>query len=252
LNSEPQRYGLIGYPLLQSASAAYFAKKFEREGLAGYSYSLFPLLSVDEVRPLIAGTPGLQGFNVTIPFKQSIIPLLDKLDAAARDIGAVNTVVVRNSGKAFELTGYNTDAEGFRKSLSPGFSHTHALILGTGGSSKAVAYSLKKMGLEFLFVSRTKTADDIISYTDIGSDILKRYTFIVNCTPAGMYYCPETLPPFPVSLLNTRHEVYDLIYNPPMTKLLQMAAKTGAGTRNGRKMLEMQADLAFEIWMKAE
>jgi len=247
---QPQsRFGLIGNPLEHSASAGYFAKKFGREGLTDYSYSLFPLMSVDEIIPMIARTHGLQGFNVTIPYKQSIIPLLDHLDIVAEEIGAVNTVVIKRSGPEFELTGYNTDAEGFRLSLPSGFHYKYALILGTGGSSLAVAYGLKKMGLKILRVSRAKKTEGIITYDELDRNLLEQYTFIVNCTPAGMFPESDMAPPLPYSLLGPFHYIYDLIYNPAETKLLCLAGKAGARTQNGQMMFELQADLAFKIWM---
>ncbi|MCX6283496.1 MAG: shikimate dehydrogenase [Bacteroidetes bacterium] len=249
MNGRYRRFGLIGYPLEHSASALYFAKKFEREGLTDYSYTLFPLLSADEVRPLISNTPGLQGFNVTIPYKQSIIPFLDYLDPLAQEIGAVNTVTINRSGQEVKLKGYNTDAGGFKNSLSPDFNHTHALILGTGGSSKAVAYILKEMGIETLNVSRTKKEERIIRYEELTPGLLEKFTFIVNCTPAGMIPDTGSAPPLPFALLDPRHFVYDLIYKPVETKLLRLARESGARTQNGFRMLELQAELAFAIWM---
>jgi shikimate dehydrogenase len=249
LNGPFYRFGLIGYPLEHSASASYFAGKFKREGLSSYSYSLFPLMHVDEVRALMASIPGLQGFNVTIPYKQSIIPLLDHLDPLAAEIGAVNTVVVRRNGNDFELGGYNTDAEGFRLSLPPVFTHTHAMILGTGGSSAAVACVLKKMGLEVLKVSRREKSGGEIVYEEISAGLLERFTFIINCTPAGMFPATGSAPAMPFHLLGPRHFVYDLIYNPGETILLQRAREAGAQTQNGMRMLELQAELAFKIWM---
>ena len=216
-----------------------------------YSYSLFPLLTEDKVRPLISNTPGLQGFNVTIPYKQSIIPFLDNLDPLAREIGAVNTVIINRSGPEVELRGYNTDAGGFKNSLSPDFDHTHALILGTGGSSKAVAYILKGMGIEILNVSRTKKDREIIRYDELTPSLLEKFTFIVNCTPAGMIPDTGSTPPLPFVLLGPRHFVYDLIYKPAETKLLRLARESGARTQNGFRMLELQAELSFEIWMNA-
>jgi len=250
LNGPFYRFGLIGYPLEHSASARYFTGKFEREGLINYSYSLFPLMHVDEVRALISSIPGLQGFNITIPYKQSIIPLLDHLDPVAAEIGAVNTVVVRPIGSGFELGGYNTDAEGFRLSLPPVFNHTHTLILGTGGASAAVAYVLKKMGIEVLKVSRNKKTEGITGYEEITKDLLERYTCIINCTPSGMFPDTNAAPALPFHLLGPRHFVYDLIYNPSETLLLKQAREAGASTRNGMKMLELQAELSFRIWME--
>lgn len=243
-----RQFGLIGFPLTHSASARYFAEKFEREGLTGFSYSLFPIPSADELLPLISSLPDLQGLNVTIPHKQSIIPLLLQIDPVAREIGAVNTVLVSRTAKGMEMHGFNTDAEGFRLSLRSGFNHTHALILGTGGSSNAVAYCLKNMGLDILKVSRSLKAPGIIQYAELSSDILRKYTFIVNCTPAGMFPDKESAPHFPFNLLGPQHEVYDLIYNPAETKLLRKAREAGALTSNGMKMLELQAELSYRIW----
>lgn len=243
------RFGLIGYPLEHSASARYFAGKFEREGLNNYSYSLFQLMHVDEVKALIASVPGLQGFNVTIPYKKSIIPLLDHLDPVAAEIGAVNTVVVARIGRSIELSGFNTDAEGFRLSLPPGFNHTRALVLGTGGASAAVTYILKKMGIEILKVSRNSVSEGVIRYDQITPGILEQFTFIINCTPSGMFPDISASPALPFHLLGPRHFVYDLIYNPPETLLLKKAGEAGASIQNGMKMLELQAELAFKIWM---
>ena len=248
MNTAACQFGLIGYPLEQSASARYFAEKFEREGLKSYSYTLFPMVSVDEVRPLIEARPLLQGFNVTIPHKQSIIPLLDSLDPLAAAIGAVNTVCVERSATAYKLKGYNTDAGGFKGSLNPDFNDSHALILGTGGSSRAVAWVLKEMGLQVMHVSRTKKHEGTIGYEELSPELLEKFTFIVNCTPAGMVPAINTAPDLPITLLSPRHFVYDLIYKPPETKLLRLAHEAGAKTQNGFRMLELQAELAFRIW----
>jgi len=164
----------------------------------------------------------------------------------------VNTVSVRRSGSGFELSGYNTDAEGFRRSLPSDLKHSHALILGTGGSSKAVAYILRKSGIAVLAVSRTKKSESTITYEEIDRKLLERYTFIVNCTPVGMFPHIDTDLPLPFNLLNQRHFVYDLVYNPAETGLLRIARDAGAKTQNGLKMLELQADLSFEIWMSSQ
>lgn len=248
MSTQPCRFGLIGNPLTHSASAAYFAEKFRREGLDSYSYSLYPLKSADEVRALIAGIPGLGGLNVTIPYKQSIIPLLNRVEKTAAEIGAVNTILIKRSEGHTELTGYNTDAEGFRQSLPHGFSHKHALVLGTGGSSKAVAWILGEMGVKVLFVSRLKKGRGIINYEDVTADVIQKHSFIVNCTPLGMFPETEQAPPLPYRLLGASHLAYDLIYNPAETKFLSMAADAGAKTQNGRKMFENQAELSFKIW----
>jgi len=248
LNTQPCRFGLIGNPLTHSASAVYFAEKFRREGLDSYSYSLYPLKSADEVRALIAGIPGLCGLNVTIPYKQSIIPLLNSIDKTAAEIGAVNTILIKRSQGKAELIGYNTDAEGFRQSLPERFSHKHTLVLGTGGSSKAVAWVLAEMGVEVLFVSRLKKGRGIINYEDVTVDVMQKYSLIVNCTPQGMFPETEQAPPLPYQFIGASHMAYDLIYNPAETKFLSMAADAGARTQNGRKMFEIQAELSFKIW----
>jgi shikimate dehydrogenase len=249
LNGRTYRFGLIGYPLEHSASARYFTSKFERERLNNYSYSLFPLMHLDEIKALTASIPGLQGLNVTIPYKQSIIPLLDQLDPVAAEIGAVNTVVVKRNNKGFLLSGYNTDAKGFRLSLPQDFNHTHALVLGTGGASAAVTYVLKTMGIEVLKVSRDKRSEGIIGYEEINKDVLERFTFIINSTPSGMFPQTNAAPALPFHLLGPRHFVYDLIYNPAETLLLKQAREAGASTQNGMEMLKLQAELAFKIWM---
>ena len=170
----------------------------------------------------------------------------------AAGIGAVNTVLIRHTGGLAELIGYNTDAGGFKSSLDPGFPYTHALILGSGGSAKAVAFILKEMGLEVLHVSRTKKSENIIRYDELSAGLLKKFTFIVNCTPAGMFPDTETAPPLPFGLLGPQHYVYDLVYKPPETKLLHLARAEGAKVQNGIKMFENQAELSFGIWMNAK
>jgi shikimate dehydrogenase len=244
------RFGLIGYPLEHSGSASYFAKKFAGEGLTNYSYQMFPLKAIGDVNPLLAGIPDLRGLNVTIPYKESIIPFLTRLHPDAGAIGAVNTILITGSGKKKDLIGYNTDAEGFRRSLPSALPHHNALILGTGGSSKAVAYSLKKMGLNVLFVSRTKKSSTIIRYEDITKELLHQFTFIVNCTPAGM--CPDItgIPPLPFKWIGPGHFIYDLIYNPEETLFLRNARKAGALAHNGKLMFELQAELSFRIWSR--
>jgi shikimate dehydrogenase len=242
------RFGLIGYPLDHSASASYFTKKFTSEGLTNYSYQLFPLKAVEEVNSLLAVTSGLKGFNVTIPYKESIIPFLTVLHPDAEAIGAVNTVLVKTSGTGTRLIGYNTDAEGFRRSLPPTLSHRNALILGTGGSAKAVAFTLRKLGLNVLLVSRTERSQTTISYEELTRELMHQFTFIINCTPAGMFPDLKGTPPLPLKWLSPGHFVYDLIYNPEETLLLRNARKAGAVTKNGQLMFETQAELSFRIW----
>jgi shikimate dehydrogenase len=242
------RFGLIGYPLEHSASASYFEKKFAAVGLENYSYQMFPLGRVEDVTELIARIPDLKGFNVTIPYKEKIIPFLGTIHPVASAIGAVNTVLVRSSGKEKLLSGYNTDADGFRNSLPAELLYSKALILGTGGSAKAVEYTLNKLGMEVLFVSRTSSNRKTIRYSEITKKLMKHFTFIVNCNPAGMYPDIAGMPPFPVQWIGPGHFVYDLIYNPEETLLLRLARKAGAKTQNGLRMFEAQAELSFRIW----
>lgn len=243
-----REFGLFGYPLGHSFSALYFTSKFQREGLSEYNYSLFPVLTADEIKPVVQSRPHLQGFNVTIPHKETIIPYLDLLDKDTSAIGAVNCVKVSRNGNKMELKGYNTDWQGFRQSLNQNFNHTHALVLGTGGSSRAIAFALRQMGTNVLLVSRSKSSEDTITYENLNPGLMEKYTFIVNCTPAGMFPETEDLPPIPVRFIGTKHEVYDLIYNPSETKLLKVAREAGAKVQNGQRMLEIQAELSFNIW----
>lgn len=241
------KYGLIGFPLSHSGSGVWFIEKLRREGKSGYNYHNFPLSTLDEFPHLFRKYPGLRGLNVTIPYKEKIIPWLEELDPVAGKIGAVNTILIHRERGNVHMKGFNTDAEGFRQSAD--FSgHRHALILGTGGAAKAVAYAFTEMGITFSYVTRTKKSETQIAYKDLSEKIMGRNTLIINATPLGMFPSIETFPPIPYHLLSDHHFLYDLVYSPAMTVFLKNGAAAGARIQNGQKMLEIQADLSYRIW----
>ncbi|WMI67829.1 shikimate dehydrogenase [Mangrovimonas sp. YM274] len=240
------KLGLLGRNISYSFSKGYFSKKFETESLP-YVYENFDLERISEFNSVLQNNPELIGFNVTIPYKEQIIPLLNTLDDTAKEIGAVNTVKVQKDGT---LKGYNTDYYGFQASLQPFLKAQHktALILGTGGASKAVAYALKNLGISFEFVSRTPRENVKFIYKDLTEDIIKEHTVIINCTPLGTHPNVNQCPDIPYDGLTPDHLVYDLIYNPEQTKFLTCGDIKNAITVNGSKMLELQAEKAWEIW----
>ncbi len=244
-------FGLIGYPLSHSFSAQYFAKKFSDGHISDAGYHLFPLEDISILPQLIEQQPDLEGFNITIPYKESILPYLDHLTAEATDIGAVNCVKIdRNQPSGVKLTGYNTDIYGFKESLVPLLKSYHqtALILGTGGASKAVSFALKQMGIAYTLVSRSGQRDTTIHYSQITENLINKSLIIINSTPAGMYPHTESCPDIPYQFLGSKHILFDLIYNPAETKFLKMGREAGATTLNGLKMLELQAEKSWEIW----
>lgn len=243
-------FGLIGFPLSHSFSAKYFADKFEREKLTDCNYSNFPLEQIGLLNQLIQEHDDLIGLNVTIPYKEQVIPYLQSIEEEAAQIGAVNTLKIIRSGNAFHLRGYNTDAYGFRASLAPYVMEhfTRALILGTGGASKAVAYILKRMGMEVTYVSRKPKNPGHLSYSQVTPAIMASSHVIVNASPSGMYPDTDTCPSIPYEYLTPGHVLYDLIYNPAETKFLALGRLKGAATINGLQMLHLQADKAWEIW----
>lgn len=249
-----RHYGLIGWPLGHSFSKQYFREKFEREGILDACYDLFPLENIAELPDLLAHYPDLCGLNVTIPHKESVIPWLDALDETARVVGAVNCIWITKDRK---LIGYNTDVTGFEKSLlKSGFMRDpmveNALILGTGGASKAVAYVLKKLGIPYKFVSRKPVAENEISYDSLSHPPFgfQPPTLLVNTTPLGTFPRLEEMPPLPLDIFYPGLFVYDLIYNPAETLLLREARFRGCKLKNGLEMLELQAEAAWEIWQK--
>ncbi len=250
-NSDPEIYGLIGYPLGHSFSRNYFCKKFEDEGINA-RYLNFEISDISEF-PEITRKSGLVGLNVTIPYKEKVIPFLDSLDDTAAAIGAVNVIkVMRNSnGEVDHLKGYNSDIIGFMDSIKPLIKphHKKALVLGTGGAAKAVFHGLNLLGVSAMYVSRTKGTDRF-TYEDLTNDVLSRHLIIVNATPVGMYPNVDECPPIPYHLVTPRHLCYDVVYNPEVTLFMKKSAERGAITKNGTEMLLMQAVAAWDIWQK--
>ncbi|MCA6365346.1 MAG: shikimate dehydrogenase [Bacteroidetes bacterium] len=252
-----RKFGLIGFPLTHSFSPHYFAGKFEREGITDTSYQLFPLEHIAQLPQLLASEPALCGFNVTIPYKQSILPLLDSADEVAQAVGAVNTVLINRtqSGKhgAFALNGTNTDVYGFRQSLKPFLTSAHerALILGTGGAAAAVDYVLRQIGVETIFVSssgKTRSDRTVLHTSEVNEYVLAACKLIVNTTPLGMHPNTEAAPALPYEKLTPAHLLYDLIYNPAETRFMQLGRQHGATAMNGLDMLKLQAEKAWEYW----
>lgn len=243
--SKQFRFGLIGRNISYSFSKGYFTKKFQDANLSGYSYENFDLHRIEEFTKLLQTTKNLKGINVTIPYKEEIIPFLTELDKTADKIGAVNTLKFTKNG----LIGYNTDSYGFEKSLVPLLKKQHkkALILGTGGASKAVAHVLGELGISYLFVSRNPKENQI-SYQDLSQNILETYSLIINCSPLGTYPNIEAKPEIPYQHITPSHLLYDLIYNPEKTAFLMEGEKRGASIYNGLAMLQLQAEKAWEIW----
>ena len=243
-----RRFGLIGRTLGHSFSARYFADKFQREGLADtHRYDLFELPEIECVKELIAITEGLVGFNVTIPYKQQIIPYLDSLSAEARDIGAVNCVKIESDGR---LTGYNTDIDGIRLSLDKllgGVEIDSALVLGTGGASQAVQYVLAERNIPYSIVSRD-SAKGNLTYDDLKVEVTSSHHLIINSSPVGMYPNVDQCPDIPYELLTADHYLFDLVYNPERTLFAERAATMGAHTLCGLDMLYAQAESAWRIW----
>lgn len=241
-------YGLIGYPLGHSFSRGYFTDFFASQGINA-EYKNFEIPHIELLNEVIKSEQSLCGFNVTIPYKQQIIDLIDNLDDAAKAIGAVNVVKVIRRDEYTYLEGYNTDHIGFSKTIYPLLKahHTHALILGTGGASKAVNYALQMLGIETQFVSRT-ARNGIISYKELTPELMAQYTVIINTTPLGMHPNTEECPPLDYALIGKQHLLYDVIYNPEKTIFLEHGERAGATICNGMGMLIEQAKAAWDIW----
>ena len=247
-----KEYGIIGYPLAQSASPAFFNKKFADENIDA-EYIPFEIESIDELTLVLKEHPTLCGFNVTIPYKLQVMNFLEDMSDEAKGINAVNVVKVKHDSDGTpRLYGYNSDVIGFSRSIAPllGSDDKKAMVLGTGGASKAIIYALKALGLEVLSVSR-KASEDAISYQDITPEIMESHTVVVNCTPLGMVghgvdQCPE----IPYEQLTGRHILYDIVYNPENTLFLQKGRAAGARTKSGYEMWYLQALASWEIWNK--
>ena len=241
------KLGLLGKDISYSFSRTYFKKKFENENIKNTSYENFDIDNIDLFPSIIKNTKGLKGLNVTIPYKEQVIPFLDKVNKKAKAIGAVNTIRITKTGK---LVGYNTDCYGFKKTLKPFIKshHKKALILGTGGASKAIAYTLDEMGITYQYVSR-KLSDGIgFSYETLTEDDISDNQIIINATPLGTFPNIEDCPNIPYHAINEKHILFDLIYNPEETKFLKLGNKNRATTINGFLMLEFQAEKAWSIW----
>lgn len=243
-----QLYGLLGHPLGHSFSRRYFTEKFAREGIEA-EYLNFDCAEASALRGIVTAHPALRGLNVTIPHKQAVIPLLDELSPEAGAIGAVNVVAVLPDGR---LRGYNSDVTGFRLSLRPLLApgHRRALVLGTGGASRAVAFGLRAEGLEPRLVSRTPGKADL-AYGELTPEIIDAHRVIVNCTPAGMYPRTDEAPPLPYGLLGPGHLLYDLVYNPEETLFMRRGRARGATVKNGLDMLRLQAEAGWRLWQEA-
>ncbi|MGN0068656.1 MAG: shikimate dehydrogenase family protein [Prevotella sp.] len=246
------KYGLIGFPLGHSFSISYFNEKFANENIDA-QYLNFEIPEIGNLPEILASNPELKGLNVTIPYKQKVISYLDAISPEARAIGAVNVIKVEHKGTRTVLKGYNSDVIGFTKSIEPMLESCHrkALILGTGGASKAIDFGLKSLGLETRFVSRTGK-DGAMKYTDITDETINTYKVIVNCTPCGMYPHAEECPDLPYDAMDSHTILYDLIYNPDETLFMKKGAQQGATTKNGLEMLLLQAFASWNFWQGNE
>ncbi|MDD7887033.1 shikimate dehydrogenase [Flavivirga sp. 57AJ16] len=241
------KLGLLGKNISYSFSRAYFKKKFEDEKIANTTYENFDIETIDLFPSIIKNTSNLKGLNVTIPYKETVIPYLDKVNKKAKAIGAVNTIKITKKGK---LVGYNTDCYGFKKTIAPFLrsQHKKALILGTGGASKAIAYSLKKLGISFQYVSRKQSEGIGFTYNSLTEADIKKHQIIINCTPLGTFPNIDDCPNIPYQSITSHHILFDLIYNPEETKFLKLGKQNKAVTINGLNMLKLQAEKAWSIW----
>ena len=248
IDSLKMRFGLLGRNISYSFSKGHFTEKFKDPIFEGYTYENFDIQDINQFQELIKNNPDLKGLNVTIPYKETIIPFLNKRSKKAVAIGAVNTIQFTKKGK---LKGYNTDYYGFKKSLQPLLQphHTKALILGTGGAAKAVAFALKELGILYTIVSR-ENKQQTIRYDLLNATVFENHTIIINTTPLGTSPNTDNFPDIPYDFFTKKHIAYDLIYNPAETVFLQKAKKQGAITKNGLEMLIFQADKAWKIWNK--
>jgi shikimate dehydrogenase len=242
-----KQFGLIGYPLSHSFSKKYFSEKFEKASITDSHYELYELKSLEGFKSWMQRVPNLKGLNVTIPYKQDVIPYLDRLNDKAEAIGAVNVIKKEQDGS---YTGYNSDYFGFKHSLEDfltGEFPKKALVLGTGGASKAVIVALKDMGIEYCYVSR-KASENSLAYEDVTAELIKEFLLIINTTPLGMSPNVNDCPSLPYEAIGTEHYLYDLVYNPAETLFMKKGLSQGAKVKNGLDMLILQAEKAWEIW----
>lgn len=244
---ESKTFGLLGKNISYSFSRGYFTEKFEKLKLNKYKYLNFDIQQIKDFPSIIGEEKNLRGINVTIPYKEEIIPFLDKLDETAKNIGAVNTIKFTKRGN---LKGYNSDVVGFENSIKPLLKshHKRALILGTGGASKAIAFALNKNSIKFKFVSRNPEGKKEISYDSLSEETLLKYTVIINCTPLGTFPEIEKCPDIPYQFITDAHLLYDLIYNPEVSTFLSKGKEKGAIIKNGFEMLQLQAEESWRIW----
>jgi shikimate dehydrogenase len=245
-------FGLIGYPLHHTFSENYFSGKFKREKITGCEYKLFPLKSIDQFPKLIKKTPELRGLNITLPYKQTVLPLMNELDTLAKNVGAVNTIKIIRTGYRIFLKGYNTDAFAFQESIKPLLKphHKAALILGNGGAAKAIQRALVYgLGIDhIMFVSRNPSTIGTLRYTELDHKTIDYYKLIINTSPVGMYPEVDSFPPIPYNFLSSQHLLYDLVYNPGQTVFLKKGIENGAQTKNGLEMLYLQAEKSWDVW----
>lgn len=243
------KYGLIGYPLGHSFSISYFNQKFADENIDA-EYVNFEIPSIDQLQEILDINPDLKGLNVTIPYKEKVMQFLDSLSPEAQAIGAVNVIRVTHEGNNVKLKGFNSDVIGFTQSIEPMLEkkwHHKALVLGTGGASKAVTYGLKSLGIEPVYVSRYQRPGTV-QYEQITPEVIKEYNVIVNCTPVGMYPHVDECPPLPYEAMDSHTILYDLIYNPDETLFMKKGKQHGADVKNGLEMLLLQAFASWEMW----
>ncbi|TDD95258.1 shikimate dehydrogenase family protein [Flavobacterium cellulosilyticum] len=248
LETIKKRFGLLGRNINYSFSRGYFTEKFKNENIENCTYENFDIPEINEFSKIIANNSDIYGINVTIPYKEQVIPYLDKLSKKATKIGAVNTIKFTKKGK---LKGYNTDYYGFMESLKPLLEthHKKALILGTGGASKGVAFALAELDIDYTFVSR-EAKQNILSYEQINAETFQNYQLVINCSPVGTSPNTEAFPLIPYEYFTLKYIAYDLIYNPEETQFLKKAKAKGAKTKNGQDMLVYQAEKSWEIWNK--
>ncbi len=251
-NGRNKTYGLIGRSLTHSFSSKYFEQKFKAENISNTRYLHFEIKDVKEIHRLLKENPDVIGLNVTIPYKKTVIHYLDEIDKYSMFIGAVNTIKVIRKDDTIFLSGYNTDAYGFEKTLLPILQphHTRALVLGTGGASKAVVYVLRKNGIAYKEVTRSPYKSNQLEYGMISESIIRKYNIIINTTPVGMYPNIDELVNIPYEFINQNNLLYDLIYNPEETRFIKEGKARGAITMNGTRMFELQAERSWKIWNK--
>ncbi len=238
-------YGLIGFPLGHSFSRDFFTEKFRREGIDA-EYRNFEIEDARQLLDVVHNTANLRGLNCTIPHKRAIIPLLDELSEEAREIGAVNVIKVLPDGR---LKGFNSDIVGFTESIRPLLQphHRHALVLGTGGASKAVCVGLERLGLSWQYVSRT-AGEGRLTYADLTPEVMSSHEVIVNCSPVGMHPHTDEAPYIPYIYITERHLLFDLVYNPEVTRFMTLGSQRGAQVKNGLEMLHLQALASWTFW----